>query len=117
MKPKPFASLNHFTIPFSRNAQHLPSRPETALSPRGGPFRAQKTAGAVTLPLRGFGSNYVDLEQLIRAHMDRADEQWRREDKKAKSAAFRETGMQICIELIQQLREIPGVAGVHIMAI
>jgi methylenetetrahydrofolate reductase (NADPH) len=39
------------------------------------------------------------------------------EDKKAKSAAYREAGIQICIELIQQLRETPGVAGVHIMAI
>jgi methylenetetrahydrofolate reductase (NADPH) len=26
-------------------------------------------------------------------------------------------GIKICIEIIQQLREIPGVAGVHIMAI
>jgi len=40
-----------------------------------------------------------------------------KEDKKARSAAWRETGIQICIELIQQLQEIEGVAGVHIMAI
>ena len=39
------------------------------------------------------------------------------EDKKARSAAYRAAGLQICIELIQQMREIPGVAGVHIMAI
>lgn len=39
------------------------------------------------------------------------------EDKKAKSAATREEGIKICVELIQQMREIPGVAGVHIMAI
>ena len=29
---------------------------------------------------------------------------------------WREEGMQICVEIIQQLREIPGVAGVHVMA-
>ena len=40
-----------------------------------------------------------------------------KEDKKARSAAWKETGIQICIELIQQLQEIEGVAGVHIMAI
>ncbi|MDX1612997.1 MAG: methylenetetrahydrofolate reductase [Candidatus Promineifilaceae bacterium] len=40
-----------------------------------------------------------------------------REDKRARSQAWRAEGMQICIELIQQLREIEGVAGVHIMAI
>ncbi len=39
------------------------------------------------------------------------------DDKRARSKAWRETGIQICIELIQQLREIEGVAGVHIMAI
>ena len=40
-----------------------------------------------------------------------------KEDKKARAAAWKETGIQICIELIQQLREIEGVSGVHIMAI
>jgi methylenetetrahydrofolate reductase (NADPH) len=39
------------------------------------------------------------------------------EDKKAKAAAYREEGIKICIELIQQMQEIEGVAGVHIMAI
>jgi methylenetetrahydrofolate reductase (NADPH) len=39
------------------------------------------------------------------------------EDKKAKAEATREEGIKICVELIQQMREIPGVAGVHIMAI
>lgn len=40
-----------------------------------------------------------------------------KEDKKARREAWRNEGMQIAIELIQQLREIEGVAGVHIMAI
>ncbi len=39
------------------------------------------------------------------------------EDKKARAAAVREEGIKVCVELIQQMREIPGVAGVHIMAI
>ncbi|UCD42971.1 MAG: methylenetetrahydrofolate reductase [Chloroflexota bacterium] len=40
-----------------------------------------------------------------------------KDDKKARSAAWKETGIQICIELIKELQEIEGVAGVHIMAI
>lgn len=40
-----------------------------------------------------------------------------KEDKKARSKAWQEEGIKICIELIQQLRGIKGVAGVHIMAI
>jgi methylenetetrahydrofolate reductase (NADPH) len=40
-----------------------------------------------------------------------------KEDKKARAAVWRSEGIKICIEQIQQLREIEGVAGVHIMAI
>jgi 5,10-methylenetetrahydrofolate reductase len=40
-----------------------------------------------------------------------------KEDKKARSKAWQQEGIQICIELIQQLKQIEGVAGVHIMAI
>jgi methylenetetrahydrofolate reductase (NADPH) len=39
------------------------------------------------------------------------------EDKKARSKAWKEEGIQICIDLIKDLRQIEGVAGVHIMAI
>jgi methylenetetrahydrofolate reductase (NADPH) len=39
------------------------------------------------------------------------------EDKKARASAWRDAGIKVCIELIQQLKEIEGVAGVHIMAI
>ena len=40
-----------------------------------------------------------------------------KEDKQARAEAWKAEGIKICIELIQQLREIEGVAGVHIMAI
>ncbi|MFQ5855020.1 MAG: methylenetetrahydrofolate reductase [Anaerolineae bacterium] len=39
------------------------------------------------------------------------------EDKQARSQVWRREGIEICVEIIQQLREIQGVAGVHIMAI
>ena len=39
------------------------------------------------------------------------------EDKRARSKAWGAEGIQICIDLIQQLQQIEGVAGVHIMAI
>ena len=39
------------------------------------------------------------------------------EDKKARAAAYKDEGIKICIEIIQQMRETEGVAGVHIMAI
>jgi methylenetetrahydrofolate reductase (NADPH) len=40
-----------------------------------------------------------------------------KEDKKARNEAFRKEGIQIAIELVGQMRQIEGVAGVHIMAI
>jgi methylenetetrahydrofolate reductase (NADPH) len=40
-----------------------------------------------------------------------------KEDKRARTKAWREEGINICIDLIKQVREIEGVAGVHIMAI
>jgi 5,10-methylenetetrahydrofolate reductase len=40
-----------------------------------------------------------------------------KEDKKARSEAWQAEGIRITIELIDQLRQIEGVAGVHIMAI
>jgi 5,10-methylenetetrahydrofolate reductase len=59
------------------------------------------------------------------ARMTKAGEPWvgkskdelTKEDKKARSDAWKAEGIQICIELVQQLQEIEGVAGVHIMAI
>jgi 5,10-methylenetetrahydrofolate reductase len=40
-----------------------------------------------------------------------------RDDKAARGTAWRREGIRICIEQIQQIREIEGVAGVHIMGI
>ncbi len=39
------------------------------------------------------------------------------DDKRERAAAWKEEGIRICVELIGQIREIEGVAGVHIMAI
>lgn len=39
------------------------------------------------------------------------------EDKKARGETWRAEGIRICIEQIQELRQVEGVAGVHIMAI
>ncbi len=40
-----------------------------------------------------------------------------KEEKIARRDAWRQRGIELCVEQIQQLREIEGVAGVHIMAI
>jgi len=55
-------------------------------------------------------NEFVDRMTAAAAGIDEAD-------KKARAAAWRQEGIKIAIELIQQLREIEGVSGVHIMAI
>jgi methylenetetrahydrofolate reductase (NADPH) len=49
--------------------------------------------------------------------MTRAAEGIDKEDKKARAAAWRDEGIRIAVEQINQLRQINGVAGIHIMAI
>jgi methylenetetrahydrofolate reductase (NADPH) len=39
------------------------------------------------------------------------------EEKKARSKAWKDEGIQVCIDLIKEIQKIEGVAGVHIMAI
>jgi len=48
--------------------------------------------------------------------MDVPDEIVKRMEKAPKDKR-EEEGIQICVEVIQQVREIPGVAGIHLMAI
>jgi len=65
------------------------------------------------------------VPDAIIERMEKAGEPWAgkkkeeltKEDRKARAAAWQEEGIKICIELIQQIRQIKGVAGVHIMAI
>ena len=49
--------------------------------------------------------------------MDAAVANIPKEDKKGRAAAWRDAGIKLCIEQIQQISEIPGVACIHIMAI
>jgi methylenetetrahydrofolate reductase (NADPH) len=49
--------------------------------------------------------------------MTKAVEGLPREDKVGRKEAWQKRGIELCIEQIQQVREIEGVVGVHIMAI
>ncbi len=45
------------------------------------------------------------------------DPEEKKEVRRRRREAWEAEGIKICVEIIQQVREIPGVAGVHIMAI
>jgi methylenetetrahydrofolate reductase (NADPH) len=49
--------------------------------------------------------------------MTKAIEGIPKEDKAARSEAWRQRGIELCIEQIQEIRAIKGVAGVHLMAL
>lgn len=59
----------------------------------------------------------MDVPDEIVSRMSGAIKGIPSEDKVARRVAWQEEGISICVEIIQQVREIPGVAGVHIMAI
>jgi len=57
------------------------------------------------------------MEQAGAPWANKSKDELTKEDRKARLAAWQAEGLKICIELIQQLRQIEGIAGVHIMAI
>jgi methylenetetrahydrofolate reductase (NADPH) len=59
----------------------------------------------------------LDVPEDVVARVKAAASGIPKEDKKARGKAQREEGIKICVETIQQMQEIPGVSGVHIMAI
>jgi methylenetetrahydrofolate reductase (NADPH) len=59
----------------------------------------------------------MDVPNEIVERMDRAVADIPKEDKKARAEAWKREGIQICVDIVQQVRQIPGVAGIHIMAI
>jgi len=59
----------------------------------------------------------LDVPEDVVKRMRAAVSDIPKEDKKARSKAQREEGIQIAVETIQEAQEIPGVSGVHIMAI
>ena len=59
----------------------------------------------------------VTVPEEFIARMEAAARGIDEQDKEARRNAWAAEGQKICVEMIQQLREIPGVAGVHLMAI
>jgi 5,10-methylenetetrahydrofolate reductase len=76
-------------------------------------------------PIRTFGAarymaNFVPGMDVPQEYVDRMKSVMGsvpKEDKERRREAQEREGIQICVEVIQQVREMPGVAGVHIMAI
>jgi methylenetetrahydrofolate reductase (NADPH) len=59
----------------------------------------------------------LDVPDAIVDRMTKATAGIDPEDKKARRNAWRKEGMQVAIDLIKEMQEIEGVAGVHVMAI
>jgi methylenetetrahydrofolate reductase (NADPH) len=51
------------------------------------------------------------------SEMDKAVANIPKEDKKARAAAWQARGIELCVEQIKEIKQIPGIAGVHIMAV
>ena len=77
-----------------------------------GPIKSSAAARYMATKVPG-----MDVPEEIVQRMADAVKGIPQENRKARRAAWQEEGIKICVEIIQQVREIPGVAGVHIMAI
>ncbi len=77
-----------------------------------GPIKSSGAARYMATQVPG-----MDVPDEIVKRMSGAIKGIPREKKAARRQAWRREGIDICIEIIHQVREIPGVAGVHIMAI
>jgi len=105
---------------FMRKVRELGLHREAYILAGVGPLKSPAMAKYMKTSVPGI----LVPDELI-ARMDAAGAPWAgkskdeltKEDKKARSEAWQAEGIQICIELIRQLRQIEGVAGVHIMAI
>ena len=77
-----------------------------------GPIRSSGAARYMATKVPG-----MEVPDEILQRMSGAIKGIPRENRQARRAAWQEEGIRICVEIIQQVREIPGVSGVHIMAI
>jgi methylenetetrahydrofolate reductase (NADPH) len=59
----------------------------------------------------------ITMPDHIIERMENAAANIPKEEKNARNQAWRDEGIKVCIEIIQQVRDIEGVAGVHVMAI
>jgi len=57
------------------------------------------------------------LDEAGKPWAGKSKDELSKEEKKARAEAWKQTGIQICTELIRKIMNIEGVAGVHIMAI
>ena len=97
---------------FMRKAVELRVPEKTHILAGVGPLKSPGMARH----LRDKVPGVVVPEEMV-ARMENAASGIDKQDTAARRAAWQAEGKKICVELIQQLREVEGVAGVHIMAI
>ncbi|MBN1992209.1 MAG: methylenetetrahydrofolate reductase [Anaerolineae bacterium] len=97
---------------YMRRVVDLGLHKKTAILAGVGPLKSSGMAKYMRDKVPGMivANYYVD-------EMSKAIEGIAKEEKAARTQAWRKRGIELCIEQIQQIREIEGVAGIHIMAI
>ncbi len=97
---------------FMKKVVDLGAHERVAILAGVGPLKSPGMARHLRLNVPGMA-----VPESLDARLEAAVKGIAGDDKTARSTAWREEGKRICVELIQEIREIEGVAGVHIMAI
>jgi len=105
---------------FMENVRELGLHKQTYILAGVGPLKSPAMARYMKTQVPGILVPDALIERMESAGAPwagKSKDELTKEDKKARTEAWKETGIQICIELIKGLQQIKGVAGVHIMAI
>jgi 5,10-methylenetetrahydrofolate reductase len=97
---------------YMKRVVHMGLHEKTAILAGVGPLKSAGMAKYMRDQVPGMkvSNHYVERMEGIVADIPK-------EDKQARRDAWKAEGIRICIEQIQELKEIEGVSGVHIMAI
>ncbi|UCF61901.1 MAG: methylenetetrahydrofolate reductase [Anaerolineaceae bacterium] len=97
---------------FMEKVRELGLHEQTYILAGIGPFKSPGSARYMRDQVPG-----LDVPNIWVDRMTEAAKGIDKEDKKARRDAWRREGIQIAIDLINELKQIEGVAGVHVMAI
>jgi methylenetetrahydrofolate reductase (NADPH) len=97
---------------YMHKARELELHQKTAILAGIGPLKSPGMARYMRDQVPG-----LDVPDIFVTRMTEAVADIPKDEKKARTQAWRQEGIQIAVELIQQIQQIEGVAGVHVMAI
>jgi len=107
-------------VEFMRKVRELGLHQKTYILAGVGPLKSPSMARYMKESVPGIlmpDELIQKLELAGKPWAGKSKDELTKDEKKERAQAWKQEGIKICIELIQELKKIEGVAGVHVMAI